>query len=77
MGQFWSFDYICYKLFVQTELSYQLGATPEDTEVPRDHLDKISEVSKDPHNAAHVPKVTIIAFFVDDYIYIRIVIELK
>jgi len=41
---------------VHPELSYQLGATPEDTEVPRDHLDKISEVSKDPHNAAHVPK---------------------
>lgn len=41
---------------VHPELSYQLGATPENTEVPRDHLDKISEVSKTPNNAAHVPK---------------------
>jgi len=39
---------------VHPELHYQLGATPEFTEVPRDHLDKIH--SLDPNNQAHVPK---------------------
>eukprot|EP01114_Cavostelium_apophysatum_P006747 TRINITY_DN1819_c0_g1_i1.p1 TRINITY_DN1819_c0_g1~~TRINITY_DN1819_c0_g1_i1.p1 ORF type:complete len:348 (-),score=59.63 TRINITY_DN1819_c0_g1_i1:60-1103(-) len=39
---------------VHPELSYQLGATPEFTEVPRDHVDRISELGQ--NNAAHVPK---------------------
>lgn len=39
---------------VHPELSYQLGATPEFTEVPRDHTDKISKL--DPNNSAHVPQ---------------------
>jgi len=39
---------------VHPELSYQLGATPEFTEVPRDHSDVIKTLS--PTNAAHVPK---------------------
>lgn len=40
---------------VHPELSYQLGATPEFTELPRDHADKIA--SYDPKNSAHLPKV--------------------
>lgn len=39
---------------VHPELSYQLGATPEFTEVPRDHVERISSLS--PENSAHVPK---------------------
>jgi len=39
---------------VHPEWSYQLGATPEFTEVPRDHLVKIKALT--PDNAAHVPK---------------------
>jgi len=39
---------------VHPELSYQVGATPEFTEVPRDHADVISKL--DPKNAAHKPK---------------------
>lgn len=39
---------------VHPELSYQLGATPELTELPRDHVDKIKALS--PDNAAHLPK---------------------
>jgi len=39
---------------VHPELSYQLGATPEFTEVPRDHLEKIRSLDRD--NAAHVPQ---------------------
>jgi len=38
---------------VHPELSYQLGATPEFTELPRDHKDKIQAL--DSKNAAHVP----------------------
>jgi len=39
---------------VHPELSYQLGATPEFTEVPRDHLERIKALN--PENAAHVPE---------------------
>jgi isopenicillin N synthase-like dioxygenase len=39
---------------VRAELSYQLGATPELVEVPRDHTDQIKKLS--PENAAHIPK---------------------
>jgi len=39
---------------VHPELSYQLGATPAFTEVPRDHMDKIKALS--PENSAHLPK---------------------
>jgi len=39
---------------VHPEISYQLGATPEFIEHPRDHKDKISTL--DTNNAAHVPK---------------------
>jgi len=39
---------------VHPELSYQLGATPEYTEVPRDHLDRIKVLQT--NNAAHIPK---------------------
>jgi len=39
---------------VHPELSYQLGATPEFTEVPRDHLDRIKGLNSE--NAAHIPK---------------------
>jgi len=39
---------------VRPDLSYQLGATPEFTEVPRDHKDVISKLP--PQHAAHVPK---------------------
>jgi len=39
---------------VHPELSYQLGATPEFTEVPRDHMDRISSLPSE--NAAQVPK---------------------
>jgi len=39
---------------VHPELHYQLGATPEFTELPRDHVDKISTLQD--KNAAHVPK---------------------
>eukprot|EP01117_Protostelium_nocturnum_P005102 TRINITY_DN1851_c0_g1_i1.p1 TRINITY_DN1851_c0_g1~~TRINITY_DN1851_c0_g1_i1.p1 ORF type:complete len:347 (-),score=141.26 TRINITY_DN1851_c0_g1_i1:69-1109(-) len=35
---------------VRAELSYQVGATPEFTEVPRDHAEKIAKL-KDPHDA--------------------------
>jgi len=38
---------------VHPELSYQLGATPAFTEVPRDHMDKIKALS--PENSAHLP----------------------
>jgi len=38
---------------VRPELSYQLGATPEFTEIPRDHTDTIKEL--DPKHAAHLP----------------------
>lgn len=38
---------------VHPELSYQLGATPEGTEVPRDHKNVIQSYSKD--NSAHLP----------------------
>jgi hypothetical protein len=40
---------------VHPELSYQLGATPEFIEVPRDHADRIKQL--DEKNAAHLPKV--------------------
>jgi len=39
---------------VHPELSYQLGATPEFTEVPRDHLEKIKRL--DSNNSAHIPQ---------------------
>lgn len=39
---------------VHPELSYQLGATPEFTEVPRNHEDKINNL--DSSNSAHIPK---------------------
>jgi len=39
---------------VHPELSYQLGATPEFTEVPRDHHERIQNLNE--KNAAHVPK---------------------
>jgi len=39
---------------VHPELSYQLGATPEFTEVPRDHKDVIEKLA--PENTAHIPK---------------------
>jgi isopenicillin N synthase-like dioxygenase len=39
---------------VHPELSYQVGATPEFTEVPRDHADVIAKL--DAKNAAHRPK---------------------
>jgi len=39
---------------VRAELSYQLGATPEYTEIPRDHSEMIKKL--DPKNAAHQPK---------------------
>jgi len=39
---------------VHPELSYQVGATPEFTEVPRDHTDVISKLAGG--NAAHKPK---------------------
>lgn len=39
---------------VHPELSYQLGATPEFVEVPRNHKDVIEKL--DPKHAAHVPK---------------------
>jgi isopenicillin N synthase-like dioxygenase len=39
---------------VHPELSYQLGATPEFTEVPRDHKDVITNLK--PEYAAHVPQ---------------------
>jgi isopenicillin N synthase-like dioxygenase len=39
---------------VHPELSYQLGATPEFTEVPRDHADKIKQFSD--KNGAHLPQ---------------------
>jgi isopenicillin N synthase-like dioxygenase len=39
---------------VHPELSYQLGATPEFTEVPRDHVDKIHSLTTE--NSAHEPK---------------------
>jgi len=39
---------------VREEMSYQIGATPEFTEVPRDHTDIISHLP--PKSAAHVPK---------------------
>jgi len=38
---------------VHPELSYQLGATPENTEVPRDHHETIAKLSG--ANAAHPP----------------------
>lgn len=40
---------------VHPELSYQLGATPEFTEVPRDHAEVINHLA--PQHAAHLPKV--------------------
>lgn len=40
---------------VHPELSYQMGAIPEFTEVPRDHTDRITKL--DPNNTAHIPKV--------------------
>lgn len=39
---------------VRPDLSYQLGATPEFTEIPRDHSDIISHLA--PQHSAHVPK---------------------
>jgi len=39
---------------VHPELHYQVGATPENTEIPRDHSTEIKSLS--PENAAHVPK---------------------
>jgi len=39
---------------VHPELYYQLGATPEFTEVPRDHSDKIKKL--DQNNTAHLPE---------------------
>jgi isopenicillin N synthase-like dioxygenase len=39
---------------VHPELSYQVGATPEYIELPRDHADRIK--SLDPKNSAHLPK---------------------
>jgi isopenicillin N synthase-like dioxygenase len=38
---------------VHPELHYQVGATPEMTEIPRDHTTEIKALS--PENAAHVP----------------------
>jgi len=40
---------------VHPELSYQLGATPEFVEVPRDHLDRIKSLDK--NNSAHIPSI--------------------
>jgi hypothetical protein len=45
---------------VHPELHYQLGATPEFVEVPRDHADVIKKLAENPANAAQVPKVTTI-----------------
>jgi len=39
---------------VHPELSFQLGATPEFTEVPRDHVEKIRSLDRD--NSAHIPE---------------------
>lgn len=39
---------------VHPELYYQLGATPEFTEIPKDHSDFINKLK--PENAAHLPK---------------------
>jgi len=39
---------------VREDISYQLGATPEFVEVPRDHTDVIAHLN--PKYAAHVPK---------------------
>jgi isopenicillin N synthase-like dioxygenase len=39
---------------VHPELSYQLGATPEFIEVPRDHTEVIKKLTSE--NAAHIPK---------------------
>jgi len=39
---------------VHPELKYQLGATPEFTELPRDHGEKIKTLSTE--NAAHIPQ---------------------
>jgi len=41
---------------VHPELHYQLGATPEFVEVPRDHLDVIQKLSEKVENAAQIPK---------------------
>jgi len=41
---------------VRPELSYQLGATPEFTEVPRDHLEKIKDLGSSQSNAPHIPQ---------------------
>lgn len=38
---------------VHPELSYQLGATPELTELPRDHTERIKTLSSE--NSAHIP----------------------
>jgi len=38
---------------VRPDLSFQLGATPEDTEVPRDHQEVITNLGKE--HSAHVP----------------------
>jgi len=39
---------------VRAEISYQLGATPEFIEVPRDHTNVIKDLK--PENSAHIPK---------------------
>jgi len=41
---------------VHPELSYQLGATPEFTELPRDHSDQIEAYSSSEENKPHKPK---------------------
>eukprot|EP01092_Planopodium_desertum_P008784 TRINITY_DN3752_c0_g1_i2.p1 TRINITY_DN3752_c0_g1~~TRINITY_DN3752_c0_g1_i2.p1 ORF type:complete len:410 (+),score=15.36 TRINITY_DN3752_c0_g1_i2:732-1961(+) len=41
---------------IHPELSYQLGATPEGVEKPRDHAEVIKKLSSKPENAPHVPK---------------------
>jgi len=41
---------------VHEELSYQLGATPEFVEVPRDNLEVIKKLSEKTENAPHIPK---------------------
>jgi len=54
MEKYWDLPHNQKMKDVHPELSYQLGATPEFTEVPRDHSDRIKTYSE--ANAAHAPK---------------------
>ncbi len=59
---------------VRQEMSYQLGATPEFIEVPRDHTEVIKSLK--PENAAHVPSV-ISKLIADIYFNTYILIPLR